>query len=88
MTREIPTIHATPYSLWCNSIAGCRQMQRLTLNEAKCVGCGQCALHCDFEALTVCYGLCKVDLEKCTGCETCIDYCPTESLCMEWHNGG
>ncbi|VVB88251.1 Electron transport complex subunit RsxB [uncultured archaeon] len=40
----------------------------------QCVGCGQCAAYCPYEAITV-FVRAIMD-EKCIGCGTCIKYCP------------
>jgi len=42
-----------------------------------CLGLGDCAVACDFEAITMSpFGLPVVDPEKCTACEDCVDACP------------
>lgn len=41
-----------------------------------CLGFGDCAEACPFEALSVKDGLAQVDTEKCTGCGKCLQACP------------
>ncbi|HZD06242.1 MAG TPA: RnfABCDGE type electron transport complex subunit B [Longimicrobiales bacterium] len=42
-----------------------------------CVGLGDCAVACDFEAITMsAFGLPVVDPELCTACEDCVEACP------------
>lgn len=42
-----------------------------------CLGLGDCAVACDFEAITMsAFGLPVVDPERCTACEDCVDACP------------
>ena len=42
-----------------------------------CLGMGDCAEVCDFDAITMDkYGLPIVDEEKCTACGNCVDVCP------------
>lgn len=53
------------------------------VDEAKCVGCGQCVLVCDFEAVKVWYGLSRVEQQDCVGCGVCIDFCPVAALGWE-----
>ena len=47
----------------------------LMLDEAECVGCGQCHLICPEEAITA-WGLAVIDRDKCTECLECINICP------------
>ena len=41
-----------------------------------CLGFGDCADACPFDALEIVNGLATVDYEKCTGCGACVDACP------------
>lgn len=41
-----------------------------------CLGFGDCARACQFDALRVIDGLATVDYEKCTGCGACAKVCP------------
>jgi heterodisulfide reductase subunit A-like polyferredoxin len=42
-----------------------------------CLGLGDCADVCDFDAITMdSHGLPVVDLVKCTACGDCVDICP------------
>lgn len=42
-----------------------------------CLGLGDCAVACDFEAITMsAFGLPVVDPERCTACEDCVEACP------------
>ena len=58
-------------------------MDELKVIEALCVGCGQCALVCEFDALKAEWGSTVVDEELCVQCGTCLDYCPLGALVME-----
>lgn len=41
-----------------------------------CLGFGDCANVCPFDAINVEDGLASIDYEKCTGCGACADSCP------------
>lgn len=42
-----------------------------------CLGLGDCADVCDFDAITMdAHGLPVVDVDKCTACGDCVDICP------------
>jgi len=44
-----------------------------------CLGLGDCAVSCDFGAITMnAYGLPVVDLDKCTACGDCVEACPKD----------
>jgi electron transport complex protein RnfB len=42
-----------------------------------CLGLGDCAVSCDFDAIVMTpFGLPVVDADKCTACEDCVEACP------------
>lgn len=42
-----------------------------------CLGLGDCAVSCDFDAITMSpFGIPVVDADKCTACEDCVEACP------------
>ncbi|MCE8425617.1 MAG: 4Fe-4S binding protein [Candidatus Methanoperedens sp.] len=43
-----------------------------------CVGCGQCAAYCPYDAIMV-FGRAVMN-DKCIECGTCIDYCPISAI--------
>jgi len=44
-----------------------------------CIGLGDCADVCDFDAITLDrHGLPQVDIDKCTACGDCVDICPKD----------
>ncbi len=46
-----------------------------------CVGCGQCAVYCPYEAIAV-FGRASMN-EKCVDCGICMDYCPICAISEE-----
>lgn len=43
-----------------------------------CVGCGQCAAYCPYNAIIV-FGHASMN-STCVECGTCIDYCPLGAI--------
>ena len=41
-----------------------------------CIGLGNCAKACQFDAMHIVDGVAKVDRSKCVGCGACVDACP------------
>lgn len=41
-----------------------------------CIGLGNCARSCRFDAISICDGVAVIDTEKCTGCGSCVSACP------------
>lgn len=50
--------------------------------KEECIGCGQCASVCPFDAIDIIDGKAVIN-ENCTVCGTCIDICPTEAIYKE-----
>lgn len=44
----------------------------------ECVGCGQCAAYCSFEAIII-FGRAAMN-ENCTECGECVKYCPLSAI--------
>ena len=61
------------------------------IRQEDCVGCGDCAQRCVFEAVLEKDGQFKVDPVRCEGCKVCVSFCPEkaidfpEKLCGNWH---
>ena len=45
-----------------------------------CIGLGNCARACKFDAMHVVNGVAKVDREKCVACMACADACPKKII--------
>jgi ferredoxin len=52
-------------------------------NAEQCVGCGQCSLVCEADAILMDRGEAAFDRERCILCETCIAYCPVGALILQ-----
>lgn len=49
-----------------------------------CLGLGDCATVCDFDAITMNeHGLPVVDVDKCTACGDCVEVCPKDLFSLE-----
>ena len=47
-----------------------------------CLGMGDCADACQFDAIRVVDGVAQIDREKCVGCEACMKACPNHIIQM------
>ncbi|NVM27796.1 MAG: 4Fe-4S binding protein [Candidatus Helarchaeota archaeon] len=59
-----------------------QRMEGITVevNRDICVGCGQCAEVCIFDAMKISNGKAKIDQDKCKGCGRCERKCPNEAI--------
>ncbi|MCK5661034.1 MAG: 4Fe-4S binding protein [Methanosarcinales archaeon] len=55
-------------------------MVEITIDVAKCTGCGECISACKNRALGIVDGMCVVvDRSRCKLCMLCIAYCPVKA---------
>lgn len=54
-----------------------------TLDEALCIGCGDCIDACQFFALTTIDGAAYVDQDNCMGCGVCVSHCLQGALSLK-----
>jgi len=52
--------------------------------EERCVGCGMCARHCPYGAITMVAGKARIDYDKCVGCGDCVSMCRFGAVRMVW----
>jgi len=50
----------------------------------RCVGCGLCARHCRWRAISILEGKAVIDYEKCVGCGDCVAICRRGAVRMPW----
>lgn len=53
---------------------------KVAVDQAKCVGCGNCARICAHSAPTISGRKCTIDSVKCLGCGRCIGVCPVDAI--------
>ncbi|MDX9785513.1 MAG: DUF362 domain-containing protein [Desulfobacterales bacterium] len=54
------------------------------IKPKKCVGCGDCVVHCVSGAISLVKKKAVIDPEKCIGCGQCIIVCPNEAPAIQW----
>ncbi|MFZ3046390.1 MAG: DUF362 domain-containing protein [Desulfatirhabdiaceae bacterium] len=55
------------------------------IKRKKCIGCGECMMHCSQQALSVVEKKAVLDAKKCIGCGECILICPQEAIQVQWN---
>ncbi len=56
----------------------------VTVNEEKCVGCGECVDICPVEVYEMQDGKSEpVEQESCLGCESCVEVCEADAIQVE-----
>lgn len=60
-------------------------MFMVLLNDANCVGCGECVDPCPARILEMADGKATVsgDAAECMGCETCVEICPNSCFTLQ-----
>lgn len=59
---------------------------KMSVNQAKCVGCGNCVKICAHGAPTITNRKSTIDDSKCVGCGRCLGLCPTDAIEPEFSN--
>jgi ferredoxin len=54
--------------------------QTMSVDRARCIGCGACIDVCPVEAIALLDGKAHVDDARCTACGACADVCPENAL--------
>jgi len=63
--------------------AGAASGYVVVVEEAECMGCGECVERCHMEALALDGDLVTRDALRCIGCGLCVSTCPTGALSMD-----
>ena len=50
------------------------------IDKERCVGCGDCAKRCPFDAISIVNGKAEIDASKCRKCRICIPACPEGAI--------
>ena len=53
-------------------------------DSKKCIGCGECVVHCPADVIELVKKKAKKDADKCIGCGECIAVCPEEAVSIPW----
>ena len=64
------------------SCAGAKLLGAKGMCSFGCLGLGDCAAACSFDAITVCNGVAKVDASLCGGCGMCATVCPQKIIAV------
>jgi len=58
-------------------------MYEITIDAAKCNGCGECVDICPAEVLEMVDEKSSVaNIDECLGCESCVETCPEEAITL------
>lgn len=71
---------------WCANPESQEMELQLTLDAAKCSGCGRCVNICPTNARELIGSKAHVNPERCNGCGFCIGECPAKAIGCEGEN--
>ena len=54
--------------------------------KKKCIGCGECVVHCAAGAIMLVEDKAKIDSKTCVGCGQCILVCPSQAPAIQWNS--
>lgn len=55
----------------------------VSVDEDRCVGCGECNISCFYDAVGMRDGRATIDQERCDICGLCLEKCPTKAISLE-----
>jgi MinD superfamily P-loop ATPase len=58
-------------------------MKTAVIDPATCTGCGECGMHCRFDAVHPAGDVYCVNPVRCEGCAVCVETCPVSAITMQ-----
>ncbi len=58
-------------------------MKSAVIDPAVCTGCGECEMHCRFDAVHAEGDAYRVNPIRCEGCAVCVHVCPVKAITMQ-----
>lgn len=55
------------------------------VKQKKCIGCGECVVHCSHKAIFMVNKKASIRPKKCIGCGECIIICPQSAIQIQWN---
>ena len=68
---------------WCANPESQQMTPQLTLDKAKCTGCGACVAVCPEKARAIAEGISQADENRCNSCGACLESCPNGAIALE-----
>lgn len=55
------------------------------VKKKRCIGCGECVIHCSQKAISLTEKKATINSEKCIGCGECIIVCENDAVQIQWN---
>lgn len=66
--------------IWCHNPEGLSASQQMKYSADKCIGCGDCAVACQYGGHLFDSGIHLVDFSRCIACLSCAEACPANAI--------
>ncbi len=80
---EAPNLHLLLHLSGEAQISDYYGMDKAIIDTNRCIGCGLCAEHCRFDAISKVNNHYQVEIYSCEGCGVCEIICPEKAVSME-----